>query len=236
MKSLSIILPTYNERENIKILIPSIVDYLKKDKIDYEIIVVDDNSPDKTAEQVKEFSNKNKRIRLVLNKEKKGIGVALKKGLQESRKEILLSMDADCSLKSSEIKLLLKGIDEGFDMVLGSKYLSGSIYEKQKVLTRVRSLISEIGNKYLSIVSGIPIRDFSLNFRAMKRKVFETTNPTDQKNFFLVQQIIQAHKKGFKIKEVPISFLERKYGESKTKIWNQSFRFFIGGFTESFLR
>ncbi|VVB99066.1 Glycosyltransferase AglD [uncultured archaeon] len=236
VKSISIVLPTYNEKKNIEILVPEISEYLAKSRADYEIIIVDDNSPDGTSETAMELSKKNRKIRLVKNTEKKGIGFALRKGIESAKKEIILTMDADCSIKPREIGLLLAEIEKGNDFVVGSKYLIGAVYEKGNFPLFAKAIISEAGNRYISIVSGVPIRDFSLNFRAFRREVAESTKPDDNKNFFLVQQVIQAHKKGFSIKDVPVSFLERKYGESKTKIWGQSFRFFWGCLAESFLK
>jgi len=152
------------------------------------------------------------------------------------RNEIIVTMDADCSINPSEIQLLLNELEKGYDFVVGSKYLGGAFYEKQKFSTKLRSFISESGNRYLSVVSGIPLRDFSLNFRAFTVKVAQSVKPDDYKNFFLVQQIIRANKKGFRITEVPVTFSERKFGSSKTQVWNQAIRFFIGGFEEVFLK
>lgn len=224
MDSVSIILPTYNERENIRVLIPQIVKEMKMLKGDYEIIVVDDNSPDGTALLAKELSEKNRCIKLVLNEQNAGIGLALRLGFERASKKILLSMDADCSVKPTEIPLLLREIENGYDVILGSRYSDRSFYEKRGV----QAIISKFGNAYMTFISGVQVRDFSLNFRAFRAEALGQINATADKNFYLVQQVISAKRKKLRIKEIPVSFMKRKYGESKTRIWSQMPIFFLG--------
>lgn len=224
---LSVILPTYNEYENIRKLIPEIVKFLGSQKFGWEILVVDDNSPDGTAQIVRQMAKKISNLRLILRKKKAGIGAALRHGYNEAHGQYFLSMDADLSLKVADISKLVAEVKNGYDLVLGSKYLKGSVYKKVNLPIKIRSMISMTGNRYIGLILGIPVRDFSLNFRIMKRQLWKAIKPLDDQNYFLAETIIQAYRKGFSIKEVPITFIERSYGKSKTRVWNQSFVFFF---------
>lgn len=221
MVYLSLILPTYNESKNIKKLVPELFGFLKKNRLDAEILVVDDNSPDKTWKIAQEMKKKYSNIRVIVRKEKEGIGAALKEAYDKANGKILLSMDADLSLDIKEIPLLLNEIENGCDMVIGSRYMTGSYFQKKSPIIKARGIISKWGNKYISIITQTPVSDFSLNFRAMKKEVWKKINPRNKKNFFLAEMIIQAHLKGFKVKSIPATFKERSYGESKTKVFNQ---------------
>ncbi|MEM0360072.1 MAG: glycosyltransferase [Candidatus Diapherotrites archaeon] len=227
MKRLSLILPTYNESENIRKLVPQLEAFFKKNRLDAEILVVDDNSPDKTWKVAQNLNKKYGNIRVLRRKQKEGVGAALKEAYDKANAKILLSMDADLALEVEEIALLLKEIDSGHDMVIGSRFEKGSFFEKKSNIIKLRGIISDWGNKYLSLITCTPVSDFSLNFRAMKSEVWKKIKPTDKRNFFLAEMIIQAKIAGFKVKSVPATFRERSYGESKTKVANQFFVFFF---------
>ena len=221
MVYLSLILPTYNEGENIKKLIPELAGFLKKNRIGSEIIVVDDNSPDRTWEIAEKMKNKYPNVRVIIRKKKEGIGAALEEAYNTAKGEILLSMDADLSLDVKEIPSLLEEIKKGNDLVIGSRYMTGSYFQKKSTAIKARGIISKWGNKYIAAITQTPVSDFSLNFRAMKKDVWKKINPRNKKNFFLAEMIIQAHIKGFRVKSIPAAFRERSYGESKTRVFNQ---------------
>ncbi len=228
MPELSIILPTYNEAKNIAKLIPQLEGVIRKNKLDAEIIVADDNSPDGTANIAKELNKKYGNIRVLLRKKKEGVGAAVRDAYNFAKGKLLLSMDADLQLKASDIMKLLAYIPE-YDMVIGSKYLEPQRYQKRSITSFLRYLISKYGNRYLGLITGTPFRDFSLNFRVLKRKVWQSIEPKDKRNFFFVEMIVQAYRKGFKIKEIPVEFKERPYGKSKTKVLNQIGVFLLKG-------
>ncbi len=221
MVKLSIILPTYNEKENIKRMIPELHEFLEKNRISGEIIVADDNSPDKTWKQAEEMKKKFPEIRVLKRKKLEGVGAALRDAYNIAKGDLILSMDADCALEVKEISRLLKGIDGGFDLVIGSRFMSKSKFQKTSLVIRLRGIISKWGNLYTSLVTLTPINDFSLNFRVMKKEVWKKIDPPDNRNFFLAEMAILAKIKGFKVKSVPVSFKERTYGQSKTRVLNQ---------------
>lgn len=214
---LSIVLPTYNERRNIAILVPLIEEAFKN--IKFEIIVVDDNSPDHTAESALELNKKYGNINLVSRKYKEGIGAALQAGYAAARGEIILSSDADLSFLVSDMQKLLEGVEQGFDLVVGCRHtIKGSYYELKGLRTTIKGLISKTGNSVLRFLSGIDLHDFSANFRAIKRDCWLNINAEEKSNFILFEMIIKAKYKNMKIAEVPVHFFERTHGDSKLNI------------------
>jgi dolichol-phosphate mannosyltransferase len=235
MPEISIILPTYNEAKNISRLIPELEKVVSEHGFDAEIVVVDDNSPDGTAETAEKLNKKFKNIRVLKREKKEGIGVAMKDAYDFAKGNILLSMDADLQLKAQDITELLKYIGD-YDMVFGSKYLEPAKYQRRNFLSKTRFLISKLGNRYLGLVNRTPFIDYSLNFRAMKKKVWKALSPEDKRNFFFVEMIVQAHRKGFKLKEIAVEFKERPYGQSKTRVLNQMGAFLVKGLLLAFKR
>jgi dolichol-phosphate mannosyltransferase len=214
MVELSIVLPTYNERKNISLLIPLLENILETNKMNGEIIVVDDNSPDGTAQEAKNLNKKYKNIKLILRKKKEGIGTALREGYNQSKGNIILSMDADMSFDIIVMLDLIKKLKEGYDMIIG--YKIG--YKAQTAKKSIQGIISGLGNKFMSTISGVKIHDFTPNFRAMKKEVWQAINTREKTNVFLFEMILLAKHKGFKIGEVPVTFKDRVYGESKIRI------------------
>lgn len=223
---LSIILPTYNERGNIAHVI-SELESLFSTKKSFEIIVVDDSSPDNTAKEVEKMQRRYANIVLLKDQPKEGIGKALERGYNTAKGKWLLSMDADRAFLTKDIARLLAEREKGFDFIVGSKYSKGSHYMKKSVGDYLRSKISEYGNLYMRLVSGVPLQDFSMNFRLLKKEVWKNIKPKDKENFFLVEMLVQAHWKGHKIKEVGVSLLPRDFGVSKTNVWKQTGKFLV---------
>ena len=214
MLELSIVLPTYNEKENIAILIPTLERILKENKLEGEIIVVDDSSPDGTAEEAKNLNKKYKNIKVILRTKKEGIGVALREGYNKSRGSIIISMDSDMSFDTLVMLDLIKKIREGYDLVIG--YKVG--YKAQTAKKSLQGIVSKLGNKFMSIISGVKIHDFTPNFRAIKKEAWQAISPKEKTNVFLFEMVLLVKHKGFKIGEVPVTFKDRVYGESKIRI------------------
>ncbi|HLC78888.1 MAG TPA: glycosyltransferase [archaeon] len=224
----SIILPTYNERGNIRAVILELESFFSKfSKKSFEIIVVDDSSPDGTAIEVVKMQKRFPNIVLIKDQPKEGIGKALERGYNIAKGKWLLSMDADRAFLTEDIGKLLLEKENGFDFIVGSKYSQGAKYVKKSFVDFMRSKISEYGNLYISLVSGVPLQDFSMNFRLLKRQVWENISPKDRENFFLIEMLVQAHYKGHRIKEVGVCLLPRDFGVSKTKVWKQIGKFLV---------
>ncbi len=207
---ISIIIPTYNEAGNISSLIDEIRKYSKAD-----IIVVDDNSPDDTAKIAG-----SKGAMVIKNMEKKGLGHAYIKGMDYAiihGSEILIEMDADFSHDPKYLESFERNIKK-YDVVIGSRYISGGSIPKEWGLHR--KLISKYGNMILSYFF-TDIMDYSTGYRAIRKEVYQKLRARI-KNYsgytFQVAFLNEARKKGFRLKEIPIEFKERRYGKSKMRV------------------
>jgi len=223
---ISVILPTYNEGDNIKILIPKLEQLFKNEKIDSEIIVVDDSSPDGTAKIASNFNKKYKNIKTLVRERKEGLGSALRNGYNHANGDIIISMDSDLSLDIKDIPKFIEKIESGYDLVVGSRFLKHGFYEKKRIRTYLKNLVSTFGNRLTTFLLDIDIHDFSLNFRAIKKSIWKSIETREKLNAFLLEMIVKTKYSGFKVTEVPVIFKERYYGKSKMKLSKQTFRFF----------
>ncbi len=219
-------IPTYNERENIK----NLIDKILKLKIkNLHIVVADDNSPDSTWKIVQNISRKNKNVHLLLRKKDKGRGSAGRDGFIYCLKkgaDIVVEMDADFSHNPKYIPVMINELKNA-DLVLGSRRVKGS---KEIGRGFLRMLITYIANLYIRLILGIKIKDCNSGFRCFKRKVLEKINleRLESKGPAIVQEVLfKAHLKGFKIKEVPITFVNRTKGKSKLGIAELARGYFV---------
>ena len=214
----SIILPTYNEKENVKHLIPRIFKVFKDNKINGNVIVVDDNSPDRTADAVKELQKSNP-ILLIERSEKMGLGTAyivgFKKAL-ENGSDVIFEMDADLSHDPVNIPDFLKKINDGFDVVIGSRRIEGG---KSIGLNWYRNLISWGGSFIGKHVAGIDsVSDIPSGYRAYKKDVLEGIDLDGIKSSglaFQLEMLGKCIKIDLKVGDIPIVFQERYSGQSK---------------------
>lgn len=206
-----IIIPTYNEIENIGHLITKIR-YIMPDS---HIIVVDDNSPDGTSEHIKKIELNN--IFVLDRPKKEGLGKAYIDGFKwalDRNYELIFQMDADLS---HDPKYLDDFVNESehADVVIGSRYVKKGGIEDWPVH---RLLLSKFGNIGARVIAGLPIKDCTSGFKCFKRKVLEAVDfrkISSSGYSFQVEMNYHVLKKGFKIKEIPIIFTDRKHGESK---------------------
>ena len=160
----SFVFPTYNEKENIVDLINEV----KKLKIkNYEIIVVDDNSPDKTWEIVKNLKDKN--IRVIRRVNERGLASAISRGINEAKGDIITWMDCDMSMHPKYIPKLIKAIKNGYDIAIGSRYAKGG--KDKRPLIRV--ITSKMINLFANIVLNFNVLDYDTGFVAAKKDVFK---------------------------------------------------------------
>lgn len=212
-----ILIPTYNEKENIKHLIDKI---LKLKLKNLHIIVVDDNSPDGTWKIVQGISKKNKNVHLLLRKKDKGRGSAGRDGFIYCLKhgaDVVVEMDADMSHDPKYIPAMLYELKNA-DLVLGSRRVEGS---KEIGRSWFRRFVTWGANLYITIMLEIKVKDCNSGFRCFKRKVLEgiDVKSLESKGPSIVQEVLfKAHLKGFKIKEIPITFANRTKGNSKLGI------------------
>ncbi|MBI2575865.1 polyprenol monophosphomannose synthase [Candidatus Woesearchaeota archaeon] len=217
MADVVITIPTYNERENIRILIGKILELKIPGVL---ILVIDDNSPDGTAEVVREIGKKDKRVKLLLRTGPRGRGAAGKDGFLAALKEgadLIVEMDADMSHDPKYIPKLLEELNHA-DMALGSRLVSGGEDNRKSFFRRI---ITKLANFYIHFILGIRVKDCNSGFRAYTRKALEAIEPGKifSQGPAIVQEVLyRAHLKGLRIKEIPISFKERERGTSKLGI------------------
>lgn len=206
---LSIVIPTLNEEKNIS----KTLNKLKRlsNQIDLDVIVVDDNSSDNTLNIVKSF-NSNFKIKIIENKINLGLGYALIKGYDFSKNQFAMFLDADLSVNESDILKLYKSrIKNG--MVIGSRYINGSKIvgaDKKKVF------VSRFLNFFISKIFKLKIVDISHSFRIISKNINLSYNNFSHPGFFW-EITINAKRNNFFLKEIPITFEDRKYGVSKNK-------------------
>ena len=218
---LSVIIPTYNESMNIGRLILLINSVLTENNIDSEILVVDDNSPDGTGDVVRELMIKYSGLRLLSRKKKEGLGVAHMAGYAEAYGDVIVSLDADLSHDPKEIPVMLDGIKNGYDIVIGSRYVKGGKVEEKPIFNVIASKVAGILAKF---GYGVNIADFTNGYRMFRKEVYESVKNRDYSkgNVFLAEFIYYAHKNGFKVTEIPTTFVERSKGETKTNVMREA--------------
>jgi len=218
---LSIVIPTYNERKNIFNLVHRLERIIKKEKILTEIIIVDDDSPDRTAEAAMELNKKYDNVVTIIRKSNKGFSKSLFHGLKSARGRYILCMDADLVHDPKEIPKMIK-LMTTYDVVIGSRYLSESKIKRPMY----RNFVSLVGQHIQRVFLGISIKDTTNNFRMFKRRVFLDIkhNLHTDGNVFLLEFLYYAAKK-YKIIEIPIKYLERTEGESKMSAGREAFYF-----------
>jgi dolichol-phosphate mannosyltransferase len=211
-----IIIPTYNEKENIERMIRTLMAL----EHGFDVLVVDDGSPDGTAAIVKCLMEEFKgRVHIIERSGKLGLGTAYITGFKwslEQGYEYIFEMDADFSHNPDDVPLLYKACaEEGYDLSIGSRYISG-VNVVNWPMGRV--LMSYYASKYVRMVTGLPVRDTTAGFNCYRREVLETIE-LDKIRFkgyaFQIEMKFTTHKCGFKIKEVPVIFVNRVLGTSK---------------------
>ncbi len=216
MQDTLVIIPTYNEKENIENIIRAVFSQKKA----FDVLVVDDSSPDGTAQIVQKLQNEfPKSLFLEIRKEKNGLGAAYIHGFKWALKRdygFIIEMDADFSHDPKDLVRLYNAcIKEGADLSIGSRYSKG-VNVVNWPMKRV--LLSYFASKYVKIVTGIPVNDTTAGFVCYRRKVLETIQ-LDKIRFvgyaFQIEMKFKAWKHGFKIKEVSVIFTDRTLGESK---------------------
>lgn len=208
-----IIIPTYNELENLPKLLPEV---LSKDS-NIDVLIIDDNSPDGTAAFIENEIEKNNRIHLIKRESKQGLGTAYIAGFKYALQkdyQLIFEMDADFSHDPHEIPRFLEEIKTA-DVVLGSRYKNGVNVINWPMR---RLLLSWFANFYTRVITGMPLHDATGGFKCFKREVLEAINFEHVKSngyAFQIEMNFKAWKKGFRIKEIPIIFVDRVKGNSK---------------------
>lgn len=208
-----VIIPTFDEAENILRLVTTILSLGSH----FHVLIVDDNSPDGTATIVRQMQSSEDRIYLIEREAKLGLGTAYVAGFKyalEKSFAYIFEMDADFSHDPGELPRMLEKAEK-YDVVIGSRYISGVNVVNWPMK---RLILSYLANMYTRIITGMPVRDATAGFKCYKRKVLESLDLDaihSNGYAFQIETNFLAFKKGFKICEIPIIFVDRRVGSSK---------------------
>ena len=211
-KKILVFTATFNELDNIKELVSSI----KKQPSDPDILIIDDNSPDGTSEEIKKLQNSFKNLFLIKRSGKLGLDSAHKEAYEFALKnnyDLLITMDADLSHDPNELENFIKNLDE-YPVVLGSRYISGG----QCLMTGRRLIFSKYGNLIIKFVFQVDCSEFTTSYRGFNLKKLNNfhLNLIKTKGYsFFMGTVHEIFKQKFKVKEIPIIFKDRKKGHSK---------------------
>ncbi|MES2515110.1 MAG: polyprenol monophosphomannose synthase [Bacteroidota bacterium] len=220
-----VIIPTYNEIENIEKMIRTVFDLPRE----FELLIVDDGSPDGTAAKVKQLQAEYPvKLHIEERKGKLGLGTAYIHGFKWALArdyDYVFEMDCDFSHNPTDLIRLLQACESGADVAVGSRYVSGGKVDNWPM---GRILMSYFASVYVRMILWIPVKDTTAGFKCYRRKVLQAIE-LDEVRFmgyaFQIEMKYRAYKKGFKIVEVPIMFTDRILGVSKmsTKIFKEAF-------------
>jgi dolichol-phosphate mannosyltransferase len=211
-----VLIPTYNEKENVSAILHAVLSLSS----DYHVLIIDDNSPDGTAAIVESLMVKFiDRLFILKRPGKQGLGTAYIQGFKwalEKNYDYIFEMDADFSHNPNDLDRLLNACSEnGADVTIGSRYVKGGETENWPLDRRLYSIG---GSAYTRLITGMPIKDPTAGFICYKNKVLNNIN-LDSIQFigyaFQIEMKFAAWKLGYKIKELPITFIDRKIGKSK---------------------
>ncbi|SHE27259.1 dolichol-phosphate mannosyltransferase [Ferrithrix thermotolerans DSM 19514] len=212
-----VVIPTYNEAENLESVISKILESLPQ----ANILVVDDSSPDGTADLARKLATKGFKVEVMERPSKSGLGSAYRDGFRYSLKAgatSVVEIDADLSHDPKYLPKLMEALDQGADLAIGSRYVPGGAAPG---LSPFRLLVSRGGNVYAAFTLGIPVRDSTAGFRAYRREALEKIAIPEIKADgygFQVEMAYEVHRNGGKIVEIPIVFHDRVAGGSKMSI------------------
>jgi len=218
-EKICVVIPTYNERENVKTLIPKIFETAESEGLDLEVLVVDDSSPDGTGDLVEEMARENPKVHLVRRLGKLGLGSAYKDGFRKAINDfgarILVEMDADGSHDPRFLPKIVGKLSEGYDVVVGSRYVEGGAIKGWGLKRR---LISSTANLLARWLCGVKVKDATSGYRAFKAealKRLDLEKVSSSGYAFQVETLFWAEKANLKIGETPIIFVDRVKEKSK---------------------
>jgi len=201
---ISFILPVFNEEQSLPELYTRITDVMNDIGKEYEILFINDGSTDRSPEVIRDFRTKDPRVKTINLRKNFGKSAALQVGFKSAKGEIIFTLDSDLQDDPIEIPNFLKEIEAGYDLVTGWKLNRKDPKEK--------TIPSKVFNFFVSKMSGLKLNDYNCGFKCYTRQLTQELNLYGELHRFVP---FLAHKKGFKVKEIPVLHHERKYGSSK---------------------
>ncbi len=216
--SISVVLPAYNEEENIKNTLLNCINFLNEGFENYEVIAVNDGSSDRTKEEIKNMMLENSRIKLVDHAVNQGYGAALNSGFESAVKDYIFLMDSDGQFDISDMDLMIPLVT-GQNVVLG--------YRTSRADNMVRSLNAYIYNLYIKLFFGLKVIDIDCAFKLFPKSAFDYVKPIKSRGaLYSAELLIKFVRNGFEIKEVGVNHYPRTYGEQSGANLNVIFKMF----------
>lgn len=219
---MAIIIPMYQEQGNVTPLVNRLGELRKKEGLEFDLIAVNDGSTDDTAKEITEARKQNPWIKLINHQKNQGMAQALKTGIATGLQggyKIFIFMDGDLTHNPQYIPRFLNKLDEGYDFVIGSRYIRGG---KMVGVPVIRVLISRLGNLLGRLLLQLPLKDLTSGYRAARSQVFETVELKENGFGIQMEELVKAYAAGYKMAEIPIILTTRKTGQSKMS-YNLSF-------------
>jgi dolichol-phosphate mannosyltransferase len=224
MQELSVVIPTFNERDNIQTLVPAVLAVFADHDIDGEIVVVDDNSNDGTIAVVRALEREHSAVHLLLREGPASLSRAWLEGFEAASKANIVCIDADLCHDPKLFPLMLERLNS-CDVVIGSRYLADATSGEGKSIAA--KLASKLGQYANRIFLGMSETDSSHSFRMFRKSVFDAIKGQmrSEGNVFLIEFLLRAKRNGAGVSEVPIVYGERTYGETKLRVGKESLRY-----------
>ncbi|MDC3064608.1 glycosyltransferase family 2 protein [bacterium] len=210
---ISIIVPVFNEGESIDLLLDEVINVMSSHKFNYELIVVNDGSKDNTNQVLKQLTSKIKELSVISLRKNYGQTAAISAGFDNSKGDIVITLDGDLQNDPNDIPLLIAEINKGYDLVCGWRF-----DRKDKLINR--KIPSKIANKLIAHVTGLKLHDYGCSLKAFKKEIIEDIKLYGELHRFLP---VLANIEGARIKEIKVNHRRRQYGSSKYGI-DRTFR------------
>ena len=205
--SISAFFPAYNDAGTIASMVVTADRTLRELADDYEVIVVNDGSPDHTADVLADLQTRYPRLRVITHPSNRGYGGALRSGFANASKELVCYTDGDAQYDPREFKLLVEQLGDGVDVVQGYKI------QRHDPLHRI--IIGKLYHSIVKTMFGLSVRDVDCDFRLIRRQVFDTVELTQDSGVICVELMTKIEQAGFRIAEVPVHHYHRAYGQSQ---------------------
>ena len=213
---IAVIIPSYNEEENIPRMVEEFKKIIKNVKLD--VVFINDGSTDRTESVIRKCMDSYKWVRIFNREKNKGYAQTLRDGMSYAKAkkyDIIMQMDCDLTHSISLVPKMLLEIEKGYDMVIASRYAGNG---GMKNIPKNRVLLSNVSNAAFRVLLGLNTRDTTSGFRCYKREVIENIDLFSNSFQILLEFTIKAERAGFRIKEVPFMLVNRRFGDSKFKL------------------
>lgn len=213
---LSVIIPAHNEEATLERTVKELIKVLTQEKVDNEIIIVNDSSFDRTAVIAQDLENKYPAIKIVHRKLPSGFGLALREGFNKAKGEVIIPLMADSSDDPKDAIKLFRKIEEGYDVVYGSRFITGARTYDYPLL---KLIINRVANNLIKCMFGLKENDITNAFKAYRREVIEKINPIEAREFNITLEVpLKAYIMGFTKTQIPVNWYGRESGVSKLRI------------------